>query len=247
MKKIFSIKKHLPYIFLLILVLFNFYLYRKEFKVLSDPNDNIFHYALIDEAKNIWNDIFSGKTSVLSIFDSWNERWAEGFSLSQYYSHLPQAAISLISFVVPISTYKLFVITRTLLLILLPIGFFLGARIMGFTSLSSLIVAFFSQSVFTDGLYGIDSTSYLWRGWGLTAQLIAIFFLPLAFAYSLDYLEHKKSLGKAILFNFIVAQSHFGMLYLLLIAYPVYWLFSKKQIFEIGKRTFVLVMLYLYR
>jgi hypothetical protein len=245
-------QKYIIYGLLAILILFNVYLYRNELTVTSDPNDNNFHYALIDESKIIWKNIFSGKTSPFSIIDSWNERWAEGYPLSLYYSHLPQAVFSLISFVVPIPTFNFFVFLRTFLLVLLPVTFFIGTQIMGFSLPTALITAFFAQSVFTDGLYGIDATSYLWRGWGLTAQLLAVFFLPLAFAYSIDYLENKKNLGKAILFNFIVAQAHFGMLYLLLIAYPVYWLITSIHIIEgktlldilkTGKRVLTLVLL----
>ena len=225
MKMLSIIKKNIPYILLFVLILFNFYLYRGEFKVLSDPNDNTFHFALIDEAKNVWSQVFSGKLSPLYLLDSWNERWAEGFSLSFYYSHLPEAAISLLSFFVPISTFKLMVIIRTSLLILLPVSFFLGTRILGFSSGIGLIFSFFSQAIFTDGLYGLDSSSFLWRGWGLFSQLLAVAILPIAFAYGISFLKDKKNLGKAILFNFLLAQAHFGMFYLLLFAYPVFWLF----------------------
>jgi len=219
-------QKYVIYGLLLLIILFNLYLYRGEFKVLTDPNDNTFHFALIDGAKNVWKGIFSGKLSLIYLLDSWNERWAEGFSLSLFYSHLPEAAISLLSFLVPISTFKLFVIVRTLLLVLLPVSFFLGARILGFSSGFGLIFAFFSQAIFTDGLYGLDSPSFLWRGWGLFTQLLAVFFLPLAFAYGIDYLKNKKSLSKALIFNFLLAQAHFGIFYLLLFAYPVFWIFS---------------------
>ena len=242
--KIFTIiKKYLPYTLLTTLILFNFFLYRGEFKVLSDPNDNTFHFALIDEAKNVWNQVFSGKLSPLYLLDNWNERWAEGFPLSFYYSHLPEAAISLLSFFVPISTFKLMVIIRTSLLILLPVSFFLGARILGFSSIFGLIFAFFSQAIFTDGLYGLDSSSFLWRGWGLLSQLLAVFILPLAFAYGIDYLKNKKNLGRAIFFNFLLAQAHFGMFYLLLFAYPVFWVFSLDQWLETGKKVLTFLFL----
>lgn len=243
MKILLTTKKYIPYILLLVIILFNFFLYRGEFKVLSDPNDNAFHYALIDDAKQVWKEVFKGNLSPVYLLDSWNERWAEGFSLSQYYSHLPEAVISLISFIIPIPAFKLFVIIRTLLLILLPLSFFLGAIVLGYTPIFGVIFAFFSQAIFTDGLYGLDSPSFLWRGWGLSTQLLAVFFLPLAFAYGIRYFKTKKDLGKAILFNFLLAQSHFGMFYLLLFAYPVYWIFSLEKWQEIGKRILIFLFL----
>lgn len=236
-------KKYFPYMLLTLIILFNLYLYRGEFKVLTDPNDSTFHFALIDEAHTVWSQVFAGKLSPMYLLDSWNERWAEGFSLSSYYSHLPEATISFLSFIIPISTFKLFVIIRTSLLILLPISFFLGARILGFPAGFGLIFAFLSQAIFTDGLYGLDAPSFLWRGWGLFTQLLAVFFLPLAFGYGIDYLKNKKNLGKAILFNFLLAQSHFGMFYLLLFAYPVYWLFSLDSWLESGKRILMFLLL----
>ena len=223
----------------MVIILFNLYLYRGEFKVLSDPNDNTFHYALISDAKNVWKEIFDSKLSPIYLLDSWNERWAEGFSLSQYYSHLPEAAISLLSFIVPVSTFKLFVVIRTLLLVLLPVSFFLGARILGSSTGFGLIFAFLSQAIFTDGLYGLDSPSFLWRGWGLSTQLMAVFFLPMAFAYGISYFKTKKNLGKAILFNFLLAQAHFGMFYLLLFAYPIFWVFSLDQWIKTGKKILI--------
>ena len=242
MKLLLIIKKYTPYIFLTLLVLFNFSLYRGEFKVLSDPNDNTFHYALIDDAKQVWKEVFKGKLSPVYLLDSWNERWAEGFSLSYYYSHLPEAAISLLSFIIPISTFKLFVIIRTILLILLPISFFLGARILGYSPGFGLIFAFFSQAIFTDGLYGLDSPSFLWRGWGLFSQLLAVAVLPIAFAYGISFLKDKKNLGKAILFNFLLAQSHFGIFYLLLFAYPIFLIFY----FNKWKETVVRILIFLF-
>ena len=221
-------KKILIFIGLLFIVGFNFYLYKAEFKVLVDPNDNIFQYALIDEARNIWKQVFAGKLSPFYLLDSWQERWAEGFALSSYYAHLPQGVISLIGLISPIGEYKMFVFIRTIMLILMPVMFYLGARILGVSLLPSLLVSLLSQTISTDGLYGIDATSFLWRGWGLSAQLVAVFFLPVAFAYTINYFEnptsHKASLGKAVLFNFLVAQSHFGMFSLLLLGYPLYLL-----------------------
>src|SRR3989344_677435 len=127
-------KKILIFIGLLFIVGFNFYLYKAEFKVLVDPNDNIFQYALIDEARNIWKQVFAGKLSPFYLLDSWQERWAEGFALSSYYAHLPQAVLALFG------GFKLFVIVRTLMLILLPLMFFWGGTILRLPSVFNLIL-----------------------------------------------------------------------------------------------------------
>ncbi|MBI4008711.1 hypothetical protein HY357_00590, partial [Candidatus Roizmanbacteria bacterium] len=175
-------------------------------------------------AKNIWKNIFSGKLSPFYLLDSWQERWADGFALSSYYAHLPQAIISLISLISQIGAFKIFIIVRTLMLIFLPLMFFWAGTILRLPTVFSLILAFLSQAIFTNGLYGIDLSSFLWRGWGLSAQLMALFFMPQAFAYAIDYLENKRNLGKAVFFNFLVAQNHFGMFSLMLLGYPLYLL-----------------------
>ncbi|MCL4378428.1 MAG: hypothetical protein M1409_08655, partial [Actinobacteria bacterium] len=231
------------YALLVAIVIFNFYLYRAEFTVKSDPNDNIFHYALIDEAHSIWKNIFAGKMSPFYLFDSWNFRWGEGLALSTYYNHLPQAAIALLNFVLPIDSYQLYVVIRTLMFILLPLSFYWAVRILDLPDYFGVMVAFFSQVIITDGLYGIDVSSFIYRGWGLSAQLMAVFFLPQAFAYTIRYLKDKKDLFKAILFNFIVAQCHFGLLLLLLIGYPFYFLFELAHWKEVGKRLLIFLSL----
>lgn len=203
------------------IIYFNFHLYGSEFKVKLDPNDNAFQFALVDEAQKIISEVVRGKISPFYLIDSFNERWAEGFPLSMYYAHLPQLVISLMGLMSRVGIYEAFVIIRTLLLIFMPIMFYWGARTLGFSRLQGILVAFFSQIINTDGLYGIDATSYLWRGWGLSSQLIAQFFLPVAFAYALDYLKNRKNLRKALLFSFIVAQSHIGVFYLFLLIFPV--------------------------
>lgn len=250
-----TIKKILVYSILIAIILFNFHLYRGEFKVLSDPNDNIFQYALVDEAGKLLKQIFTGKISPLYLFDNFNERWAEGFPLSLYYSHIPQAVISLISQIGQIEPFKLFVIIRTLILVVLPLMFFLGARVLGFSGFLGLLVAFFSQTIITDGLYGIDATSFIWRGWGLSSQLLAVFFMPLAFAYSLRYLGDLGVLGslgkkrdewilaKAVFFNFLVAQAHIGIFLLLVLSYPLYLVGDIGDFRRLWKRAKRLIIL----
>lgn len=222
MQKLIKHKKLIIFLLLSLLICLNFYIYRNEFIVKSDPNDNIFQYALVNDAKDIWQKVFSGKLSPFYLLDSWNERWAEGLPLSQYYAHLPQDVISLVNFVIPVDSFNFFVILRTLIFIFLPIMFFWGGSVLEFPMLQSFFVAVLSQLIFTNGLYGIDVSSFIWRGWGLSAQLLAVFFMPPAFAYGMTYLEKKKNLKKAILFNFIVAQAHIGIFLILLISYGLY-------------------------
>ncbi|MBM3283803.1 YfhO family protein [Candidatus Gottesmanbacteria bacterium] len=74
---------------------------------------------------------------------------------------------------------------------------FLALRLVGFSVLPSALGAFFASHFSTDGLYGIDPPSYLWRGYGLTSQLYALFFLPLGLAFTYRALKSENSKHEA--------------------------------------------------
>lgn len=219
--------KKIIYLLLTILLLYNAYLFRVELQIKSDVNDNSFQFALINEQKQILDKAFAGKTSFFYLFDNFNIRWNEGFSLNMYYAHLPQAVIAILGYIKILSLFEWFKLVKYLLLVFLPLSFFISARKLNFTYVQSLFAAVFSQMIFTDGLYGIDLTSYLWRGWGLFSQQLAVFFLPLAFAWTISYLEsNSKDLSVliyALIFNYFVAQSHVGIFLMLALCYPL-WL-----------------------
>lgn len=206
---------------LFFLICINLYLYRSEFNVVSDPNDNIFQYGLVDEAKNIWKQVLTGKLSPFYLIDSWNERWAEGYALSANYTHIPQIILSGTSILTGIDTYRLFVFIRTIFLILLPLSFYAAVRILGSGAFEAVAAAFFSQVIITDGLYGIDASSFLWRGWGLSAELFALFFLPVALAAGIRFITDGRFAKRALILNILVGFMHIGMFYLLLIAYSL--------------------------
>jgi len=214
--------KKFTYLLLTFLLFYNAYLFQNELKIKSDVNDNSFQFALINEQKQIWDKVLVGKVSPSYLFDNFNVRWNEGFSLNMYYAHLPQAAIALLGYFKIIPLFDWFNLIKYLLLVLLPTSFYISARKLKFSYLQSFFAALFSQLIFTDGLYGIDLTSYVWRGWGLFSQQLAVFFLPLAFAYTIKYFEEEKGLIGALIFNFLVAQSHVGIFLILSLCYPLF-------------------------
>lgn len=214
-------QKYVSWILLISLVLFNTYLYRAELTIRSDVNDNSFQFALVDEASKIMHQVLAGKASPMYLFDSFNERWNEGFSLSNYYSHVPQMIIAGIATTTQTDPHIIFNLLKFLFLVGLPISFFIASRILGQSYLFAIMTSIFSQLINTDGLYGIDATSYLWRGWGLSSQLFAVFFLPFAFAYTYQYITNKKHFKLAILCNILVASCHSGVFFMLAMSYPV--------------------------
>ena len=67
----------------------------------------------------------------------------------------------------------IFVGVRYLSVALLPLTFFITARLLSFSSLTAAAAAILAPLISTSALYGIEYGSYLWAGSGLFTQAIA--------------------------------------------------------------------------
>ena len=201
----FKFQIWIPFLALTFAILFNLWLFKPELSIKSDPNDNIFQFGLISRADIIWESYhcpFSLECWT-RLFDHWVPEWAEGYPLPFYYSHLPQIAIvtSYHLLVVPVcvltatecSFFFYYHLLTYLVLSFFPLSLMMAMRTMGFSPLVQVFAALFASHISTDGLYGMDNSSYLWRGYGLSSQLFAWFFMPLAFAYTFRALEARRS------------------------------------------------------
>lgn len=201
-----SIIKIIAYLILSLTIVFNLRLNFPETKILADPNDNIFQYSLVYRTNWVWENYGCpwSLNCLPNLMDHVVTAWAEGYSLPFYYTHLPQ--ITIVSsyhlliqpfaslFHVNYSLYQYYNLTKFLLLILLPLPIFFSLRLLGFSPLTSALAVFTAANYSTDGYYGIDPPSFLWRGYGLTSQLYAIFFMPLGIAFTYRALSTPSSL-----------------------------------------------------
>lgn len=230
MKKTTTLIAHL---ILLGTIGFNLYLYYPETKILADPNDNIFQYSLVGRTDWVWKNYgcpFS-LSCLPNLVDHNVTAWAEGYPLPFYYSHIPQiiTVSSYHIFVKPLtslfqtdfSLYQYYNFSKYLLLAFFPLPVFIALRLVGFAHLTAAVGAFFAAHFSTDGLYGIDPPSFLWRGYGLTSQLYAVFFAPLGIAFTfraLQYVGMKWEVGSGKLDNELGSErkriSHFSFQYL---------------------------------
>ncbi|MEK7577814.1 MAG: hypothetical protein AAB492_04335 [Patescibacteria group bacterium] len=170
--------------FLLFAIGFNLWTYRMEPTAKTDPNDNTFQYALVDRTNQIWDFALSTRNFLL-LFDHWVPNWAQGYNLPYYYSHIPQIIIVAswrIFYFGSLFQYYHYVIY--LLLCLFPLSLFVALRIIGLSWISAGLGALIASHLSTDGLYGLDPASFLWRGYGLSSQLFAMIWLPLVLAYA---------------------------------------------------------------
>ncbi|MBL7159882.1 hypothetical protein ISS85_05375 [Candidatus Microgenomates bacterium] len=276
MKKQFS--HYLPYLLVLLIVGFNLWLYFPELSIKSDPNDNIFQFALIDQVNEVWNEsaqlcqgnrVTCYMLQVTRLLDHWVPQWAQGFPLPFYYSHLPQVAITasyrFFKFIISqlsiinyqLSIYYYFNLIKYLALCLLPISFYIAGRNFNFSPFASALTALFASQISTDGLYGIDPPSYLWRGYGLSSQLFAIFFLPLAISYVFKALNNfprsklirkKASLFKPILFLWLTSEAHLGIGLIAFLSglVLIFQDFDLKNIFQRAQRLILIYAITLF-
>lgn len=227
---------------LLFAVGFNLWLYRLEPTAMTDPNDNTFQFALVDRTNTIWD--FASKKcseSALGILifplchfsylsDHWVHNWAGGYNLPYYYSHIPQIAIvgsyrfihwsiGLLDYSF-ISLFAYYHIIIYLLLCFFPVSVYLALLVIGVSPLTAGIGAILATNLSTDGLYGLDPSSFLWRGYGLSSQLFAMIWLPLALAYAFRFFQSEEDRSKyivtkylipAVLFVTLTTSGHLGI------------------------------------
>lgn len=242
------VEKIIAIAILLFAIGFNLWTYRLEPTAKTDPNDNTFQYALVDRTNQIWDfaqQKCSGVTKPFCVFsylsDHWVPNWAQGYNLPYYYSHIPQItivasyrffhwSIGSIGQIGSMSLFQYYHYVIYLLLCLFPLSLFLALRIIGLSWITAGLGALIASHLSTDGLYGLDPASFLWRGYGLSSQLFAMIWLPLAIAYAFKYFEdirfrnkdlgihtipsyflHLKSSLPAIIFLTATTAGHLGI------------------------------------
>ena len=215
---------------------FNLWLYKLEPTATIDPNDNSFQFALVDRTNQIWD--FALKkcsSSIVGIItfpvchfsylaDHWVPNWAEGYNLPYYYSHIPQILIvggwRFVSLILPqLTLFQFYHIVIYLLMCFFPLSIFLALLLLPVSPLTAGIGALLAMNLSTDGLYGLDPSSFLWRGYGLSSQLFAMVWFPLAIAYAFRYFSSKtpitlrpqRDLILAIFFLAATTAGHLGI------------------------------------
>lgn len=223
---------------------FNFWLYRLEPTSMVDPNDNAFQFGLVDRTNQIWDWAQATCPKNLTfpfchfsfLIDHWVPNWAQGYNLPFYYSHVPQILIVgsyrflhwsiglLDTLRIELSAPSLFQYYHIIIYLLLsffPLSVFVALRVIGLPWIGAGIGALISSHLSTDGLYGLDPPSFIWRGWGLSSQLFAMPFMPLAIAYSWRYFTSHAFFWLAVFFITATTAGHLGMGIIVFLSLPV--------------------------
>lgn len=90
-----------------------------------------------------------------------------------------------------------------------PVSVFCGARLAGFDPFESSLAAVVSPLVFSVTGIGYEQRTYLWTGYGLWAQELAMWTLPLAWGYSFRAVRTRRALAPAAVCCALTIAFHF--------------------------------------
>ncbi|MBI2821499.1 MAG: hypothetical protein HYX74_04690 [Acidobacteria bacterium] len=141
----------------------------------ANLNDSVFHYAMIDRVVQA---IQRGENPL----DFWVSEWALGYPVPRTYQPLGHLSLALLYLALgkTVSLITLFCWASYLLVVLLPLTVYASGRLLALRPSSAAAAALLAPLVATNGLYGIEYGSYLWRGSGLYTQSLAVHLLLLA-------------------------------------------------------------------
>lgn len=203
-------------------------------------HDEVYHYAATREASSALSQGYNPT-------DFWFSQIELGYPLFHHYQHLPQLILTLINQFTAsfLSLARLFDVSRYLLLVFFPLSVFWAMSRLGFNPISGGIAALVSSLISTNGLFGLEYGSYVWRGFGLYPQLWAMFFLPLALAELYRAVCKSEPIFKAVLLATVVALSQVFYGYFLFFSAVIFTLikFNKKEILIRLKRLALIFLM----
>ncbi len=136
---------------------------------IPNVNDDAFHHLMVRSASEA---IARGENPL----DSWGPEMDLGAPRFLFYQNLPALfviALDRLTFGL-VGLMNLLNITRYVLMLALPLTVYWSMRRLEFTAIAAAGAAAASSLLSTEGLYGIEYDSFVWRGWGMFTQLVAI-------------------------------------------------------------------------
>ncbi|MGH9558595.1 MAG: hypothetical protein ACRD30_05095, partial [Bryobacteraceae bacterium] len=169
-----------------------------------DLNDNVFHFPLI---QGMVNAIEHGSNPL----DWWAPQWSMGYPVLRTYQPLAHAIVAGTYFALfkSVSLMTIFVWVRYLSVVLLPLTFFITARLLSFSPLTAGAAAMLAPLISTDALYGLEYGSYLWAGSGLFTQAVACHFLLLAIGFGYRAIRRGRPLALSGILLGLTFLAHF--------------------------------------
>jgi len=160
--------------------LFNLVAYLAELShAAPDVNDDVYHFGLIQQMNAAWD---AGGHPL----DTWIGYWGQGFPVLRYYQHLPHLGVVLVYRLLggAVPLHAVYDGAVWLLLVVLPLAFYVGSRRLGAAPMSAAFVALCTPLLGADPsqhhFLGFQARSFLWSGAGLYTQLAAMVLFPIA-------------------------------------------------------------------
>lgn len=229
-------------LFLLLSVSFNLYYLSSEVRIRAPfVNDGIMHLVALERAVTA---LAAGQDPT----DPWLTTMVMGYPLFHYYQHLPYVLPALIQFLLSLifrpapPLVALYSWTLYVLLSLFPLSIYWSMRWFGFSRLPAALAALAGPVISTNGLFGFDFNSYVWRGYGLYTQLWGMLLLPLALARGYVTLRDGRGYFWSVVLLSGTALSHLAFGYIAFVSLVVFaFLVSPGQ--EIFRRVRRMLML----
>jgi hypothetical protein len=169
-----------------------------------DLNDNAMHFPLV---AGMVEAIERGTNP----FDWWAAEWSLGYPMLRTYQPLAHAIVAAgyFAFFKSVSLMTVFVWVRYLSVALLPLTFFVTARLLSLSPLTAAAAAMLSPMISTPALYGLEYGSYLWAGSGLFTQAVACHFALLSIGFAYGALRYGRRLALTGMLLGLTFLSHF--------------------------------------
>ncbi|MFL5800211.1 MAG: YfhO family protein, partial [Roseiflexaceae bacterium] len=199
-------------------------------------NDGVLHQLLLGRT-------VAALASGENVTDHWLAPIGMGYPLFHYYQHfaylLPALAEYFSVFVlhVALPIADLLSWTTYLLLCLFPVSVYWSVRRVGFERPAAAFAALAASLLVTNGLYGFDYNSYVWRGFGLYTQLWGMLLLPPTLAQGYVILKTSRGYFWGVLLLAALLLSHLVLGYIGLVSLVAVALFvaiSRWKLSEIG-------------
>jgi hypothetical protein len=169
-----------------------------------DLNDNVFHYPIVAD---MVQQIEMGHNPV----DWWAPEWSMGYPVLRTYQPLGHLIVALVYFALfkSVSLMTVFVWVRLFSVALLPLTFFVTARLLSFSWLTSAAAAMLAPLISSAGLFGLEYGSYLWAGIGVFTQAVATHFFLLAIGFGYRAIRRGSGMAIAGIFLGLTFLAHF--------------------------------------
>jgi hypothetical protein len=186
-------------------VLFNLWVLRSEWLVVSYPNDSQTHLQMVQVARNM---LAHGQLP----FDHWYAQLSLGSPFFVQYQSASAVLTGALGLV--FGSQQAYSATLYLLLALWPICIYITGRLLGWGKWESGIAALISPLLVSVTGRGFEHSAFDWLGSGLWSELWAMWSLPLALAFSWRYINQRRYLFGAVFFLGATIAFHFLMAYL---------------------------------